>query len=426
MKFASLPAITAARLMFSFGFGFFLSMFTRTVSNIVKQPIQLELGLNEEAISLALGTSFFVTFALAQLPLGILLDRYDPRKVNASLFLVAAAGAVVMALSADGAMLSLGRILMGLGFAAGMMGSLKVYSLWFPRERLPTINSLQFMIGVLGAWSATKPTELLLRVLDWRDLYLLFAGVTLLAAAIMVTVAPRHQAPASGETLGDQLRGLLAIYTDDYFWRIAPWMCVSIGVAQGLNTLYIFSWLTDVAAFSVSIAASGVALVTLVSALNFAVLGPLAEKLGKRGFGPLTLPIVGQLLAMLLLVLLALQVKVGVVSQWMVWTMMAGTTTLAFAALSQAFPGHMIGRAYTAFNLLGFLATAAVQWLVGFTLDMFPRAELGGAAPEGYRLAFFVLVACQLAAACWFALATRLTIGSRTMLEKNTDEARAR
>lgn len=419
MKFASLPAATAARLMFSFGFGFFLSMFTRTLSNIVKQPIQLELGLNEEAISLALGASFFITFALAQLPVGILLDRYDPRKVNAGLFVVAAAGAVTMAVSRDGAMLSFGRILMGVGFASALMGSLKAYSLWFPQERLPTLNSLQFMIGLLGAWSATKPTELFLRVLDWRDLYLVFAGVTVLAALIMLTIAPKHQAPTSGETLHNQLRGLLAIFRDGYFWRIAPWMCVSAGVAQGLNTLYIFSWFTDVALFSASVAASGVALVTLVSALNFAVLGPLAEKLGKRGYGPLFLPIVGQILAMLGLVLLALQIQVGVVSQWMVWTVVAGTTTLAFSALSQAFPSHMIGRAYTAFNLLGFLATAVVQWLVGLTLDLYPRAQHGGADAQGYQMAFLLLVACQLAAACWFVLAARLRIGKLTMQEKS-------
>ena len=62
-----------------------------------------------------------------------------------------------------------------------------------------------------------------------------------------------------------------------------------------------------------------------------------------------------------------------------------------------------------------------MQWLVGFTLDLFPRAEAGGAAAEGYRLAFFLLVACQFAAACWFALASRLTIGSQTLLQKKPE-----
>ena len=78
----------------------------------------------------------------------------------------------------------------------------------------------------------------------------------------------------------------------------------------------------------------------------------------------------------------------------------------------------MMGRVYTAFNLLGFLTTAVVQWLVGFILDIYPRTALGGAAPEGYRLAFLVLVGCQFLAACWYLLATRANFGSTTMLER--------
>jgi MFS family permease len=427
MTFASLPLSTALRLMLPFGFGFFLSMFTRAVSNIVKQPVQLELGLGEEAISLAMGASFFLVFALAQLPVGILLDRYDPRKVNASLFLLAAAGSVVMAMSPDVATLSLGRMMMGVGFAAGLMGSLKIYSLWFPRERLPTLNSLQFMIGVLGAWSATKPTEILMRVLDWRELYLLFAVLTVLSAVLMLVITPRHEGASSGETLAEQVRGLASVYADAYFWRVAPWMCVSMGLAQGLNTLYVFSWLTDVADYTFSAAATGLSFVTLVAAVNFALLGPLAEKLNSRGHSALLVPVVGQTMAMLMLLLLAAQVEVAVVPQWMAWTMMAGTATLAFAALSQAFPAQMIGRAYTAFNLLGFLATAAAQWLVGVILDLYSPAHAGvigdgsGATAEGYRMAFHILLAIQLLAATWFVLATRLNIGSKTMLQRERD-----
>jgi hypothetical protein len=129
---------------------------------------------------------------------------------------------------------------------------------------------------------------------------------------------------------------------------------------------------------------------------------------------------VGQTMAMLMLLLLAAQVEVAVVPQWMAWTMMAGTATLAFAALSQAFPAHMIGRAYTAFNLLGFLATAAAQWLVGYVLDLYPRTDSGGAAAEGYRAAFLALLTAQILAAGWFALATRLKIGNTTMLQRDS------
>ena len=76
----------------------------------------------------------------------------------------------------------------------------------------------------------------------------------------MVLLAPRHDTDGSRETLGEQLRGLGRVYTDAYFWRIAPWMCVSVGVAQGLGTLYLFSWFTDVAVLPVPAAATGVSL----------------------------------------------------------------------------------------------------------------------------------------------------------------------
>lgn len=419
MKFADLPLRTALRLMLPFGFGFYLSMFTRTLSNIVKQPIQAELGMGEEAIGLALGASFFLAFAVAQLPVGILIDRYDPRRVNALLFVLAALGAVVMGLAQTPAMLAVGRAMMGVGFAAGLMASLKVYSLWFDVQRLPTLNSLQFMIGVLGAWSATKPVELLLRVLDWRELYFLFAAITVLAALLMVLIAPQHDDGAGGEvTLGEQLRGLRTIFSDGYFWRVSPLMFISLGISQGLGTLYVFSWLTGVAGQDTASAATSISVVTLVSAANFAILGPLAERLVQRGHSPMLLPLLGQVLAMLLLTLLAMQVMIGAVPQWVLYTMAAGTTTLVFVALSRAFPTAMIGRAYTAFNLMSFLAAALVQWLVGFMLDWLTPAGSTSVAADAWRWAFLLLVACQASALLWYLLAHRLRIGAITMLEK--------
>ncbi|MCX2981020.1 MFS transporter [Halieaceae bacterium IMCC14734] len=423
MKFANLPLGTALRLMLPFGFGFYLSMFTRTLSNIVKQPIQAELGMGEEAIGLALGTAFFLAFALAQLPVGILIDRYDPRRVNALLFVLAALGAVVIGMAQTPELLAIGRVMMGVGFAAGLMASLKVYSLWFDTQRLATLNSLQFMIGVLGAWSATKPVELLLRVLDWRELYFLFAAITVLAALLMVLMAPRHDGEGGQETLQEQLGGLRTIFCDGYFWRVSPLMFISMGISQGLGTLYVFSWLTGVAQQDTATAATSISVVTLVSAANFALLGPLAERLINRGYSPMLLPLLGQMLAMALLSLLAVQVLIGAVPQWVLYTMAAGTTTLVFVALSRAFPAAMIGRAYTAFNLLSFLTAALVQWLVGFMLDWLTPAGSNGVAPEAWRWAFLLLVLCQLLGLIWYLMARKLGIGATTMLEKTTNQA---
>jgi MFS family permease len=418
MKIASLPAPLAGRLIFSFGFGFFLSMFTRSASNVLKQPMQADLMMGEEAISLALGTSFFIAFAIMQLPVGVLLDRYDPRKVNASLMLLAAGGALTMAFSQDAYWLTVGRIMMGAGFAAGMMGSLKVYSLWFPQDRLPTMNSIQFMIGVLGALSATKPTQLLLEWMSWRDFYTLFSGLTVLAAIILVTVAPRHDTPPNGETLAKQIGGIKRIYSDAYFWRVVPWMFLSVGISQGLGTLYVLPWLTEVADYSRSDAAYYLTLVAGVAALNFAFMGRFAESMAKRGFDHMTLPIAGLMSSMVLLGFLVIQVKFAVVPIWMFWTMSIGVTTLIFAGMAKAFPPELMGRVYTAFNLLGFLCTAVAQWLIGRILDLYPRTADGAASPEGYQAAFAMLLGVQVVGMLWYFWAKKSGFGKETMVDK--------
>jgi len=423
MKIASLPAPLAGRLIFSFGFGFLLSMFTRSASNVLKQPMQLDLGMGEEAISLVLGTSFFIAFALMQLPVGVLLDRYDPRKVNAGLMLVAAGGAVTMAFSQDAYWLTVGRIMMGGGFAAGMMGSLKVYSLWFPQDRLPTMNSIQFMIGVIGALSATKPTQMLLEYMDWRDFYVLFGGLTVLAAIILVTVAPKHDTPPNGETLASQIGGIKRIYSDAYFWRIVPWMFLSVGVSQGLGTLYVLPWLTEVAAFSRGDAATALMFVAGVSIINFALLGPFAEFMIRKGFNQMTVPIAGLMMSMVLLGLLVIQVQFAVLPIWMFWSMTVGVTTLIFAGMAKAFPPELMGRVYTAFNLLGFLFTAIVQWLIGKVLDLYPRTIDGGAAPEGYQTAFGILLAIQVVGMVWYFWAKKTGFGAQTMVDKAAKQA---
>jgi MFS family permease len=424
MKIASLPAPLASRLIFAFGFGFLLSMFTRSASNVLKQPMQADLMMGEEAISLALGTSFFIAFAVMQLPVGVLLDRYDPRKVNAGLMLVAAGGAVTMAFSNEAYWLMVGRVMMGAGFAAGMMGSLKVYSLWFPQDRLPTMNSIQFMIGVVGALSATKPTQMLLNYLDWREFYLLFGGLTVLAAIILVTVAPKHDTPPNGETLAKQIGGIKRIYTDAHFWRIAPWIFLSVGVSQGLGTLYVLPYLTEVADFTRGDAATSLMLVSGVTIINFALLGPFAEFMARKGFDYMTLPVAGLMISMVLLGVLTLQVQYAVLPIWMFWSMTVGVTTLIFAGMTKAFPTDLMGRVYTAFNLLGFLFTAVVQWLIGRVLDLYPRTADGAAASEGYQMAFAMLLGIQVVGMLWYFWARRSGFGAATMVEKDAEHAR--
>src|SRR6267143_1205638 len=122
-----------------FAAGYYLSFFYRYVNAVIAKDLVQDFGLAPGDLGL-LTSAFFLAFAAFQVPLGVLLDRFGPRRCAAVLMCVAAVGALTFGLAQDLAMLSAGRALIGLGVSAGLMGSVKAFTLWFPRERLTALS----------------------------------------------------------------------------------------------------------------------------------------------------------------------------------------------------------------------------------------------------------------------------------------------
>ena len=122
-----------------FAAGYFLSFCFRNVNAVISKELVAEFSLTPADLGF-LTSMYLLAFAAFQLPLGVLLDRYGPRRVVATLLCVAAGGALVFALARELAVLSLGRALIGLGVSAGLMGAIKSFSLWFSLARLATMN----------------------------------------------------------------------------------------------------------------------------------------------------------------------------------------------------------------------------------------------------------------------------------------------
>jgi MFS family permease len=139
--------------------GYFISFLYRSVNAIIGPEIARELGLGSAGLGLLTGIYFFA-FAVFQLPLGVLLDRYGPRRVNAVLLLVAAAGGAWFALGQSAAQLTAARALIGLGVSGCLMAAFSAFVLWYPPERISTMNGVAFASGMLGAMMATVPLEM--------------------------------------------------------------------------------------------------------------------------------------------------------------------------------------------------------------------------------------------------------------------------
>ena len=142
------------RVFVPFAAGYFLSYLFRVVNAVISPDLVADLALGPADLGLLTAT-YFLTFAAFQLPLGVLLDRFGPRRIEAVLLLFAAVGALIFAKAHSTVGLVAGRALIGFGVSACLMAAFTAFVMWFPAQRLPLVNGLQMAAGGLGALVAT-------------------------------------------------------------------------------------------------------------------------------------------------------------------------------------------------------------------------------------------------------------------------------
>jgi len=124
----------ARHVLYAFWAGYLLSYLFRTVNAVISPELTHELGLAPGMLGL-LTSAYLISFAALQIPAGILLDRYGPRRVESALLVVAGAGALLFAFAQSATGLVVARALIGAGVCGCLMGPLKAIALWHPRER---------------------------------------------------------------------------------------------------------------------------------------------------------------------------------------------------------------------------------------------------------------------------------------------------
>lgn len=388
------------RLFLPFALGYFVSYLFRTVNAIIAPELTAELGLGAADLGL-LTSTYFLTFAAFQLPLGVLLDRFGPRRVEGLLLILAAAGALQFATAENLTGLIIGRALIGIGVSACLMAAFKAFSSWLKPERLPLANGIQMVSGGLGALAATTPVQTALQITDWRGVFMGLAVIALLAAAVVFFAVPEKEQVGSSEHLSEQVRGLARVVSSYGFWRIAPWAFCAQAAYLSIQGLWTGPWLSDVARLDPPEVARILWWIAMAMILGYFFFGSLAERLAKRGVRPATVATVGMLLFIGVQVLLVLLPQYAFVL-WVSFGFFGTSNILVYAVLSQNFSRALTGRANTALNLLVFSGAFAAQWIIGAIVELWPLTADGHYAETGYHAAFLCLIVSQVAAAGWY------------------------
>jgi len=398
-----------------FACGYFFSYFYRTANAVIAPDLRADVGVGPAELGLLTAT-YFLTFAACQIPLGLLLDRYGPRRVQGLLYGVAALGALLFSYGEDVSTLMLARALIGVGVSGGLMAALKAIVQWFPRERLALVNGWYFASGAFGALAATRPLEFALQFMDWRGLFVVLAIATAAAAVLILLVVPDKPDSRAGGSLRRQVQELGEIYRDPYFWRVVPLMFTGASANMAIQGLWAGPWLAEVDGFGREVVANHLLVMAFAMLVGVSLSGVFAAALQRLGLTLAGACGTGALLTIASLLLVVTRVGAGetfslpgirapLEATYLVWAFVgfSGTlTSLVFAALGQHFPEARIGRGNTAANVMVFLTSFGYQFGMGAIIEQW-TPDAGGSYPvEAYTVAFLATIATMVVAFVWF------------------------
>lgn len=392
------------RIFIPFAFGYFLSYIFRVVNAVIAPDLVTDLNLDPSELGLLTAT-YFIAFASSQLPLGVLLDRFGPRRVESFLLLFAGAGAIIFAVSHTLTGVIIGRALIGFGVSACLMAAFKSYVIWFPANILSRINGFQMAAGGVGALAATTPVAWTLHFTDWRGLFWALALFSFASALAVFLMVPEHEKKTEQEEITSQITGVFQIFKSPAFWRIAPLTTLSQSGYIALQGLWAGPWLRDVANVPQARVATILSWSALAMITGFISLGFLAEKLAQRGISVLTTAVTGMAIFIGIQAMITFAVPLPSPMLLVLFGFFGTSGILSYTALTLGFPKNLSGRVTTSINMMVFVAAFCVQWAIGAIINCWEVTASGNYDPAGYRAGFLTILCCQLAALVWFWIA---------------------
>jgi predicted MFS family arabinose efflux permease len=400
--FAGNPVV---HVLLPFAAAYSLSYLYRSVNAVIAPDLVRDFSLSPAQLGL-LTSAYFLAFAAFQLPLGLLLDRFGPRRTDAALLLVATSGAAVFAFARGLPLLTLGRALIGLGVSGCLMSGIKANVVWFPLSRLAAMNGWMFFAGGLGLIAATVPVEAALKLADWRWLFAMFALVTAAAAALIYFTVPERAGTSVREPLGAQIRELQRVFCERRFWHVALAATAVQSTNMAVQGLWAGPWLRDVAGLTRDAVAFHLLMMAGATTAGFLFWGGIAARWTRHGVSAWTLYVAGMGIFLLIQICVTLGLGKAAMMLWMGYGFFGTAGSLSYALLPQRFPSALAGRVNTALNSMVFACAFLVQWGVGAVINLWP-ATGAGYDPDAYRAAFGLFLTVEIAAWVWMVSQAR-------------------
>ena len=375
------------------GTAYVASIFLRNSIGVIAPNLAADLALTGPQIAL-ISSIYFFAFVAAQIPLGIAIDRYGPKRCMLACAVMTVLSTLLFAgATSFGAMVA-ARVLMGLGTSCFLMAPLALYARTFPPDRFSVLAGLQLGIGSAGGLLATAPLAFSTALIGWRASFAIMAaavaGLGLLVAAVIRDRPQDRAAEVGAEGLLNSLRGV-----------VAAWRCPDVGRLFVLNlsayssyVLVVGLWggpyLTHV--YGYGLKERGTILFVAATTQALAMIAWGATDRLFKGYKLAVYLGAGSTLALLTVVGFA--GKLSPLALWL-WFAAFGACSafmpVVIAHGKALFPPALVGRGITLLNMATMGGGFVSQLASGLVMELFPAD--GGVYPLAAYRAIFLLQA---------------------------------
>ena len=398
-----LPRKQAITVFFVFAFGYFLSCLLRAITATLSPILTSEFELMAADLGLLAG-GYFLGFASMQIPLGYLLDKFGPKKIVSSFLLIAFIGTISFALANSFSGLLISRILIGVGVSACLMAPLIGYRIWFAENQQQRANSWMLMIASLGFLSSTLPVQLLLPTFGWRGLFIGIAILIRVSIVLMLAFIPKwdHQNEEESTEVITKTGSLKDVWKNRFFISVIPMGLFNYGGLMAIQTLWAGPWMIRVAGYTPLESATGLFWINITMLVSFFLWGYFLPKITSLGFSALKILKLGlpiSFLVMLIIIVLGSKAGAFYITLFILSSIFLSVTQ---PAVGLSFQSHLAGKALTSFNLLIFLGTFIMQWIMGLVIDLVKN--FGYTEIAGFKSAFSVFLFLSLTSYIFFLI----------------------
>lgn len=368
---------------------YMVSQFLRNSVGVIAPNLAQEMGLSASEIGL-LSSVFFIAFAAAQIPLGMALDRFGPRRCMLFCAGIVIAASIVFATATSLLGLIAGRVLFGLGSSCYMVAPLTLYARRYPADRFAMLAGIQLGVGGVGALIATAPLAYSAAAIGWRATFLI-VGAVMLAGAVMLMLVVRHDDGDKGQSTGadraaDSFAGLVRVLRTDSLWRLFAMHLAGYSSFALVVGLWGAPYLTHVYGYDLRGRGDLLFIAAVAQVIASFIWGPLDRPL--RSYKVPVLLGAGSTAALLALVAIAGTLSTPLLIVWFaVFGFSSAYMPVLIAHGRALFPRELVGRGITILNMGTMGGVFLTQALTGAVMDLFPPSD--GVYPlVAYRVVF--------------------------------------